>query len=186
MDLVPLYSKFTIGSHSYITFVCGTLWMYQENSGLSILLEDASLMWTRESQGSMQQPSDWQTTWSITSAAVLLLLYTEHIWFWDWLVGATKHFIGLFIYQLKKKNWFIQKCCKISIAPTYYTKLQCGDWLLWTHLICNCRHCIDKEYKYNLVWYFFSWFLSFIDLLCILMNCAVYFSGWSSTSDRYL
>lgn len=103
MDLVPLYSKFTIGSHSYITFVCGTLWMYQENSGLSILLEDASLMWTRESQGSMQQPSDWQTTWSITSAAVLLLLYTEHIWFWDWLVGATKHFIGLFIYQLKKK-----------------------------------------------------------------------------------
>lgn len=62
MDLVPLYSKFTIGSHSYITFVCRTLWMYQENSGLSILLEDASLMWTRESQGSMQQPSDWQTT----------------------------------------------------------------------------------------------------------------------------
>lgn len=111
---------------------------------------------------------------------------------WTYLVlrlisGCNKTFYWSFYLPTEKKYWFIQKCCKISIAPTYYTKLQCGDWLLWTHLICNCRHCIDKEHKYNLIWFFFlSWFLSFIDLLCILMNCAVYFSGWSSTSDRYL
>lgn len=109
MDLVPFYLKFTVGSHSSNhTFVHNFyLWhthsdgMHQGNSGLSILLEDASLMWTRESRGSMQQPSR-KITCSITSAAGLLLLCTEHIWFCDCLVGATKHFNGFFIYQLKK------------------------------------------------------------------------------------